>query len=85
MLNSLKIMTNIPSIPNIPPLKRRAKGGENVAAIVHIRLAIPTAHAVKSMAAAHGCKYTDLMRSFIEAGLAQAMGSQEAGRGQKGV
>ena len=79
MLNSLKIMTNIPSIPNIPPLKRRSKGGESVAAIVHIRLAIPTAHAVKSMAAAHGCKYTELMRSFIEAGLDQAQ-AQESGK-----
>lgn len=57
---------------NITPLKRRAKGGENVAAIVHIRLAIPSAQGVKTLAAELDCKYTDLMRSFIEAGLAQA-------------
>ena len=69
----------MPIMTNIPPLKRRAKGGENVASIVHIRLAIPTAQAVKSMAAAQGCKYTDLMRSFIEAGLAQAQ-TQESGK-----
>lgn len=69
----------MPIMTNIPPLKRRAKGGENVASIVHIRLAIPTAQAVKSMAAAHGCKYTDLMRSFIEAGSAQAQ-AQESGK-----
>ena len=71
--------------PSIAPLKRKRKGAESLASIVHIRLALETAQAVKALAAQRGWLYTDVMRGFIEAGLAQAMGSQEAGRGQKGV
>lgn len=64
-------MTTINKLPRGP----KGSGGAG-SSIVHIRLAVDTATSIRTEAQALGCQYTDLMRSFIEAGLAAHMAAK---------